>query len=56
MSYYSFNRREILQKATEKYSEEKAAEYYLQNKEWIKENQESIIKIYHKKKKTRSKS
>ena len=28
MSYYWFNRQEILQKAKEKYSREKAAEYY----------------------------
>ena len=33
MSYYQFNRQEILQKAKEKYSKEKAAEYYLKNKE-----------------------
>ena len=38
MSYYQFNRQEILQKAKERYSKEKAAEYYLQNKEAIKEN------------------
>ena len=37
MSYYWFNRQEILQKAIEKYSKEKAAEYYSQNKEAIKE-------------------
>ena len=37
MSYYWFNRQEILQKAKEKYSKEKAAEYYTQNKEAIKE-------------------
>ena len=37
MSYYQFNRQEILQKAKERYSKEKAAEYYLQNKEVIKE-------------------
>ena len=37
MSYYWFNRKEILQKAKEKYSKEKAAEYYKQNKEAIKE-------------------
>ena len=37
MSYYWFNRQEILQKAREKYSKEKAAEYYLKNKEAIKE-------------------
>ena len=32
MSYYWFNREEVLQKAEKKYSKEKAAEYYLQNK------------------------
>ena len=37
MSYYWFNRQEILQKAKQKYSKEKAAEYYAQNKEAIKE-------------------
>ena len=37
MSYYWFNRQEILQKAKERCSKEKAAEYYLQNKEVIKE-------------------
>ena len=34
--YYWFNRTEILQKAKERYFKEKAAEYYLQNKEEIK--------------------
>ena len=37
MNYYWFNMREILQKAKEKYSREKAAKYYAQNKEAIKE-------------------
>ena len=37
MSYYWLNRQEILQKEKEKYSKEKAAEYYAQNKEAIKE-------------------
>ena len=37
MSYYWFNRQEIVQKAKEKYYKEKAAEYYLKNKEAIKE-------------------
>ena len=36
MSYYQFNRQEIL-KAKEKYSKENAAESYLKNKEVIKE-------------------
>ena len=38
MNYYWFNRQEILQKAEENYTKEKAAEYYKQNKEAIKEN------------------
>ena len=37
MSFYHFNRLEILQKAKERYFKEKAAEYYLKNKEVIKE-------------------
>ena len=32
MSYYWFNRQEILEKAKKRYSKEKAAEYYLQIK------------------------
>ena len=36
MSCYHFNRKETLQKAKERYSKEKAAGYYLQNKESIK--------------------
>ena len=38
MSYYCFNRQEISQKAKERYSKEKAAEYYLKNKEVVKES------------------
>ena len=37
MSYYWFNRQEIMQKAKERYSKEKAAEYYLKSKEAIRE-------------------
>ena len=37
MSYYLFNRQEILQKAKKTYSKEKAAEYYIQKKETLKE-------------------
>ena len=33
MNYYWFNRQKILQKVKERYSKEKAAKYYLQNKE-----------------------
>ena len=60
MSYYQFNRQEILQKEKERYSEEKAAEYYLQNKEAIKDKardhyrnlseEEKKIKEYQKRK------
>ena len=51
MSYYWFNKQGILQKAKERYFKEKAAAYYAQNKETIKEK--SVIKTCHKKKKTR---
>ena len=37
MGYYWLNKKKILQKAKERYSKEKAAEYYLQNKEAMKE-------------------
>ena len=61
MSYYQFNRQEILQKAKEKFSKEKAAEYYLKNKEVLKEKvrnryrnlseeENNKIKEYQKKK------
>ena len=56
MSYYWFNRQEILQKAEEKYSKEKTAEYYARNKVLWKKIQESVIKSFHKKKKSRLKS
>ena len=46
MSDYWFNRQEILQKAKEKYSKEKPAEYYAQNKEPIKENSRQHYKKY----------
>ena len=44
MSYYRFNSQEILQKAKEKYSKEKAVEYYAQNKEAIKEKSRELYK------------
>ena len=44
MSYYWFNRQEILQKAKEKYSKEKAVEYYLKNKKVIKEKARDCYK------------
>ena len=45
MSHYQFNRQEIFQKAKKNYSKEKAAEYYLLNKEAIKERQKISVKI-----------
>ena len=56
MSYYKFNREEILQKAKDRYSKEKAPEYYLKNKEAIKKSQRMNIKTCQKKKTTRLKS
>ena len=50
MSYYWFNRQEILQKAKERYSKEKAAEYYLQNKETIKKLKKWIQKLAKRRK------
>ena len=44
MSYYQFNRQEILQKAKERYSKEKPADYYLENKEAIKEKSKNQYK------------
>ena len=50
MSYYWFHRQEILQKAKEKYSKEKAAEYYLKNKEAIKGKGKRTLQKLAKKK------
>ena len=44
MIYYQFTRREILQKAKERNSKEKAAEYYSRNKEAIKEKSKGWCK------------
>ena len=51
MNYYWFNRQEILQKAKEKYSKEKAAEHYAQNKEAIKEKSREHYKNLSQEKK-----
>ena len=45
-----------MQKAKEKYSKEKSANYYLENKETIKKSQGIDTKTSQKKKKTRLKS
>ena len=55
MNYYWFNRQEILQKAKERYSKEKAAEYYLQNKEAIKEKSKNRYKNLSKEEKDKIK-
>ena len=55
MSYYWFNRQEILQKAKERYSKEKAAEYYLKNKKAIKEKSKNRCKNLSKEKKDKIK-
>ena len=44
MSYYFLNRQEILKKAKKIYSKEKVAEYYLENKEVIKEKARNCYK------------
>ena len=51
MSYYWFNRKEILQNTKERYSKEKAAEYYLQNNEAIKEKLKNRYKNLSKEEK-----
>ena len=56
MNYYWFNRQEILQKAKENYSKEKAAEYYKQNKETITEKSREHYKNLSQEEKTRLKS
>ena len=55
MSYYWFSGQKILQKAKERYSKEKAAVYYLENKEAIKEKSKNRYKNLRKDK-TRLKS
>ena len=56
MSYYQFNRKEVFQKAKERYSNKKAAEYYLQNEEAIKEKSKNRYKNLPEKEKTGLKS
>ena len=51
MNCYWSNRQEILQKAEEKYSKDKAAEYYKQNKEAIKEKSRERYKNLSQEKK-----
>ena len=51
MSYCWFKRQEILQKAKEKYSEEKPADYHAQNQEAIKEMSKERFKNLSQEKK-----
>ena len=55
MGYYWFNRQEILQKSKERYSKEKAAEYYKQNKEVIKEKARNRYKNLSEEEKSKTK-
>ena len=55
MNYYWSSRQEILQKAKEKYSKEKAAEYYAQSKEAIKEKSSESYKNLSQEKKDKIK-
>ena len=55
MCYYWFNRQKLLQKAKERYSEEKAAEYFVQNKEAIKGNSRESYKNLSQEKKDKIK-
>ena len=56
MSYYRFNRQETLQKAKERYSKEKGAEHYMQNKEVIKEMSRNHYKNLSEEEKNKIKS
>ena len=55
MSYYWFNRLGILQKEKVRYSKEKAAVYYAQNKGAIKENSRQLYKNFSQEEKDKIK-
>ena len=55
MSYYQFKRQEILQKVKERYSKEQAVQYYLKNKEAIKEKSKNQYKNLSKEEKDKIK-
>ena len=55
MSYYQFNRQEILQKAKNRYSKEKTFEYQLKKQRRNKKSQRIDTKTCQKKKKARLK-
>ena len=56
MSYYWFNRQEILQKAKERYSKKKLLSIIHKTKKQYKKSQVSYTKTYQKVKKTRLES
>ena len=55
MNYYHFNKKKVLQKAKERYSREKAADYYSKNKEAIKEKSKNWYKNLSEKEKDKIK-
>ena len=55
MSYYWFNRQEILQKAKERYLKEKSAENYKQNKGVTKEKSRNHYKNFSEEEKNKIK-
>ena len=55
ISYYHFFKNEMLQKEKERYSKEKAAEYFLENKGAIKEKSKNGYKNLSKEKKNKIK-
>ena len=55
LSYYQLNRQEILQKAKDRFSKNKAVEYYFKNKEAIKEESKNPYKNLSKEEKVKIK-
>ena len=55
MSYYQFNRQDILQKSKDRYGKKEAAEYYSKNKEEIKEKSKNWHKNFWKQEKDKVK-
>ena len=57
ISYYWFNKEKLLQKAKDKYQncrgKEKAGEYYLKNKDVIKEKSNNKNKFFRRKKRSK---
>ena len=55
MSYYQFNKQETLQKAKDRYCKTEAAQYYLKNREEIKEKSVNRYKNLSKEEKDKIK-